>query len=543
MQNTHTLNSVRDIFLSHMKDNETYPHVIVPSAPIIPENDPTTLFTGSGMQPMVPYLLGEAHPMGMRIADSQKCFRSQDIEEVGDNRHTTFFEMLGNWSLGDYFKDEQIDMMWDFLVHKINMDPRRLYMSVYRGNESLAISRDEVAIAKWQEKFREYGATHDVSEFSDVQVGMNPEEEGMVVGQRIFAYNDEKNWWSRSGIPANMPVGEPGGPDTEMFYDFDPLSNPSDITSHILNIHANSVYKNEVCHINCDCGRFVEFGNNVFMQYKKTQQGVEELTQKNVDFGGGLERIVATLSNDADIFNIDVFAKAKEVLENISNTKYVSDLAVTFTDTLSPTFAYRVILDHIRAATFLIGDGVLPGSKDQNYFVRRLIRRAVRYARNLNIHDNFTKQVAQTFVNYYADVYTNLKENEDKILEELDKEETKFRKTLENGMKKLNKIIDSVSVSTVTDPSQVVSSKVLFDLYQNDGFPFELSIEELKNSTVLKNFILHFSDFYTKIEEGFDNLKMLMQSPVEVLQLGSSRGVSEMTASLRLSCTVQRTYC
>ena len=465
---TISTNDLRNMFLEHMRSHPKYPHAVISSSPLIPDNDPTTLFTGSGMQPMLPYLLGQKHPLGNRIVDSQKCFRSQDIEEVGDNRHTTFFEMLGNWSLGDFFKEEQIDIMWDFLINKIKLDPTRLYISVYGGNEKLSIKIDEIAVKKWQEKFESVGLS--------AELGLNSEVEGMKSGERVFAYPDKKNWWSRSGVPENMPVGEPGGPDTEMFYDFDPELK--------LNIHANSIYKDSLCNPNCDCGRFIEIGNNVFMQYRKTEHGVEELAQKNVDFGGGLERIAAALNNDADVFNIDVYDEAKNVLEKLSGQKYVSDLSVSFTDLTSPTFAYRVILDHVRAATFLIGDGVMPGSKDQMYFVRRLIRRAVRYARNLNIHNNFVTQVSDTFIDYYKDDYKNLEEKRELIKSELEKEESKFRKTLETGLKEFDKLA-----------SKNISGEAAFNLLQSFGFPVELTTEIAKERNLLVD------------TEGFKKLK------------------------------------
>lgn len=433
-------NQIRSAYLDHMK---SHGHAIIPSARLTPENDPTTLFTGSGMQPMLPYLLGAKHPLGTRIADSQKCFRSQDIEEVGDNRHTTFFEMLGNWSLGDYFKDEQIAMMYDFLIHTLKFDVSRLYFSCYEGNTTLAIGKDTFSKEKW------------------MSLGV-PED-------HIYFYGDKKNWWSRAGVPSNMPVGEPGGPDTEMFYDFDPKGE--------FGMHAKASNKDEVCNPNCDCGRFMEIGNNVFMQYKKTEAGVEELSQKNVDFGGGLERVVAALRGDADVFNIDAFDKAKQILENISGQKYVSDISVTFTDITNPTFAYRVILDHIRAAVFLIGDGVLPGNKDQMYFVRRLIRRAVRYARNLHIETNFTKEVGAAFIEYYHEAYPNLEESRELILSELDKEETKFRKTLESGLKEFEKIL-------IKNPNNTLSAEDSFNLLQTYGFPVEVTVELAKERGV-----------------------------------------------------------
>lgn len=424
-----TLNEVRSLYLDHMKNHAQYPHAVIGSSPLVPENDPTTLFTGSGMQPMLPYLLGQKHPLGARIADSQKCFRSQDIEEVGDNRHTTFFEMLGNWSLGDYFKVEQIDIMWDFLINKLELDPQRLYISIYIGNEKLNIQRDAVAENAWQEKFKSVGVS---------------------VENRIFAYPDKKNWWSRSGVPENMPVGEPGGPDTEMFYDFE--HGKENV------IHASSQWSSEVCHVNCDCGRYVEIGNNVFMQYKKTDDGVEELIQKNVDFGGGLERMTAAINDDSDVFNLDAFEGAKNIIKNISSQNYEGE----------NVYAYRVVLDHLRAATFLIGDGVYPGNKDQQYFVRRLIRRAVRFAKNININENFTREVSKTFIDYYKNEYTNLSEKETDILKIMEDEEIKFRKTLENGLKEFEKIKINVT------------GEQAFNLLQSFGFPVELTEELAK---------------------------------------------------------------
>jgi alanyl-tRNA synthetase len=327
--------------------------------------------------------------------------------------------MLGNWSLGDYFKKEQIDMMWNFLINELHLDPQRLYITVYRGNEKLGLNRDDEAIATWQEKFKTVGIEAGLSEVSEL--------EGMKDGERIFTYPDKKNWWSRSGVPENMPVGEPGGPDTEMFYDFEHGKEKV--------LHGSSAWKDEVCHVNCDCGRFVEIGNNVFMQYMRTETGVEELKQKNVDFGGGLERMVAALRDDSDVFNIDAFIGAKEIIANISGQKYEGE----------NVYAYRVILDHLRAATHLIGDGVFPGNKDQQYFVRRLIRRAVRFAKKLEVNVNFTKSVALTFIDFYGNEYTNLKDKQNELLKALDDEETKFRKTLENGLKEFEKIVNKIN--------------------------------------------------------------------------------------------------
>jgi alanyl-tRNA synthetase len=234
-----TPDELRQAYLSFF---EAQDHAVVPSSPLVPENDPTTLFTGSGMQPMVPYLLGETHPKGNRIVDSQKCFRSQDIEEVGDNRHTTFFEMLGNWSLGDYFKKEQLRWIFTFLVEKVGFDPNKLFVTVFRGSDELQIPRDTESVEIWKELFAEKGITATDVDFA--------ERDGMQ-GGKIFYYDEKKNWWSRSGVPANMPVGEPGGPDSETFYDF----------GAELKLHENSPFKDEPCHVNCDCGRFFEISN------------------------------------------------------------------------------------------------------------------------------------------------------------------------------------------------------------------------------------------------------------------------------------------
>ncbi|KKW41091.1 MAG: alanyl-tRNA synthetase, partial [Candidatus Peribacteria bacterium GW2011_GWC2_54_8] len=248
-------------------------HKEIPSASLLPENDPTTLFTSCGMQPLVPYLLGQPHPAGKRLVDSQKSFRSQDIEEVGDNRHTTFFEMLGNWSLGDYFKKEQLAWLFEFLVNVVKLDPHRLFVTVFAGNAD--VPRDTESVEIWKALFSSKQIEAKDIDHSDTK--------GMQDG-RIFYYSEQKNWWSRSGIPSAMPPGEPGGPDSEVFYDF----------GAELHQHENSQWKNQLCHVNCDCGRFMEIGNSVFMQYQKQLDGsFKELPQLNVDFGGGLERLYA----------------------------------------------------------------------------------------------------------------------------------------------------------------------------------------------------------------------------------------------------------
>ncbi len=459
-----TLMTAREIREKYLTFFEKRGHAVVPSSPLVPENDPTTLFTGSGMQPMVPYLLGESHPLGTRIADSQKCFRSQDIEEVGDNRHTTFFEMLGNWSFGDYFKQEQISWMWEFLTGELGLDPSRLYFTCYSGNDRLGIPRDEEAANTWKGLFEERGIPARIVE--------DAEAKGLQ-GGRIFYYGDKKNWWSRVGAPEHMPAGEPGGPDTEMFWDF----------GEHLGLHEVSNWKDTPCHVNCDCGRFVEIGNNVFMEYVRTKEGFQKLPKPNVDFGGGLERMAAAVNDNPDVFRVDIFDGAREALENLSGKRYGEHE--------QSTYAFRVILDHIRAAMFLIADGVVPSNKDQGYFVRRLIRRAVRFGHGLDIEDDFCSKIASLFIQYFSSSYPTVKEKSDFIRDEIGKEEEKFRKTVNLGLLRFEKFLkDPIGYFARGNESSAQKADVysyddeadmVFDLYQTYGFPFELVLEELES--------------------------------------------------------------
>ena len=415
-------------------------HAIIPSAPLIPEHDPTTLFTGSGMQPILPYLLGAPHPEGTRLTNSQKCFRAEDIPEVGDNRHTTFFEMLGNWSLGDYFQKEQITWIFTFLTQEIGLDPKRLYVSVFRGKETIGVSRDDVSIQLWQEQFRRVGTRAKAVDDS-WHKGLQ--------GGHIFYYDEKKNWWSRSGVPEKMPVGEPGGPDSEMFWDF----------GAEWQLHENSIFKDQVCHVNCDCGRFMEIGNNVFMTYLRTRDGFTPLPKKNVDFGGGFERIAAAVNNNPDIFRIDIFSEARNTLEQLSGISYGS--------ATQATKVFRIILDHIRAATFLIADGVYPSNKDQGYFVRRLLRRALQYASQIHIEKQCAALLVENFIALYERVYPELVRNKTRIVQEIVQEEEKFRKTLTRGLKVFSQIRDNGKIS----------GEQAFDLFTTYGFPFEMTQE------------------------------------------------------------------
>ncbi len=415
-------------------------HAEIPSASLVPENDPTTLFTGSGMQPLLPYLLGQPHPKGKRVVDSQKSFRAADIEEVGDNRHTTFFEMLGNWSLGDYFKQEQLPWFFEFLTKEVGLDPKKLYVTVFDGAPEIGIPRDEEAIKVWQRLFSD-------AEIDNTFIAIGSEANGYDVGMqggRIFSYDAKKNWWSRAGVPGNMPEGEPGGPDSEVFYDFGTRHDPK---------------WGKECHPNCDCGRFMEIGNSVFMEYIKKDGKFEFLPQKNVDFGGGLERITAARNGNSDVFTIDTLGAVITVLEKESGTEYESNTA-----------AFRVVADHMRGTVFMLTDGVLPSNSDRGYFLRRLIRRATRYADVIGFPEGrlstLARVIAKSYGEHYPDIVAHLGITEKAISEE----EAKFRETLSRGMKEFEKLAKG----------DVVSGHDAYVLFTTHGFPLELTQELAK---------------------------------------------------------------
>lgn len=445
-----TAQEIRKAYLAFFKDRG---HVVIPRALLVPQNDPTTLFTGSGMQPLIPYLLGEPHPEGTRLVDSQTCLRAQDIEEVGDNRHTTFFEMLGNWSLGDYFKADEIPWLFEFLTDVVGLDPKNLYVTCYQGNAEFDIPKDTEAAKLWSELFAKKGI-----EAKQVDIGSEADgyKKGMDDG-RIFFYDGSKNWWSRNGNERSTPIGDPCGPDTEVFYDFG--------TEH-------DKKWGEHCHPNCDCGRFVEIANSVFMAYKRTEKGFEKLEKPNVDFGGGLERIALAANHDPDVFKISLLRPVIEELEKISGKTYETH-----------TESMRVIADHLRAASFLAVDGVSPSNKEQGYVMRRLLRRAIRFAFDLGIEQNFLEQVVPVIADLYVDDYPEVKENREQIIETLVKEEKVFRQTLRKGINEFKKM---------TSGRKSLDGEVIFKLYDTYGFPTELSIEEaFKNDLEVSTDWLH----------------------------------------------------
>lgn len=431
-----TAQEIRKAYLDFFKDRG---HKVIPRALLVPYNDPTTLFTGSGMQPMIPYLLGEAHPEGKRVVNSQVCLRAQDIEDIGDDKHTTAFEMLGNWSLGDYFKTEQIQWIAEFMFDVVKLDPKRVYVSCYIGNEKYGIPRDDEAIQLWQAEFKKRGIEAKVVEIGAAD---NGDKLGMQDG-RIFLYDGKENWWSRNGNEEGTLIGDPCGPDSEMFYDFG--------EEH----HDEARWGK--AHPASDSPRFFEIGNNVFMGYKKVSEDkFEPLAAPNIDHGSGLERIAAAAIDNPDIYKISLIWPIIQKLETLSGKSYDSH-----------TNAMRVIADHLRGATFLAIDGVTPSNKEQGYVMRRLMRRAIRYAFELGIEQNFLEQVVPIIADLYKDDFEEVAAKRQDVIDILVKEEKVFRQTLRAGVKELQKL-----------GQDGLTGAEVFKLYDTYGFPVELSVEE-----------------------------------------------------------------
>lgn len=430
-------NEVRQKYLDFMKQHG---HVEIQPAPSVLENDPTTLFTGSGMQPLLPYLLGQPHKDGVRLTDSQPCVRLQDIDDVGDPRHTTVFEMLGNWSLGDYFKEEQIRNFFTFLTQEVGLDPSKLYVTCFIGNEEYGIPRDDEAAKIWQTVFAEAGIKADIAEIGSAKVG---DERGIKGDERIFFYDDKENWWSRAGGIKETPIGDPCGPDSEVFYDFGE--------------DKQDVEKYGKSHPASDGARFMEIGNQVFMQYRRNEDGsFSELEKKNVDFGAGLERITAASLDSYDVFQISSLKPILDRLEELSGKSYESNTA-----------DMRVIADHLRGAYILAAQGLKPSNKQQGYALRRLIRRAILKALNLGIEQDFLAGILPIIAENYKDLSSSILTHREEVLDTLQKEEQAFRRTIRRGLKELGKL-----------KAQGLTGKELFMLQDTYGFPLELSVEE-----------------------------------------------------------------
>ena len=411
-----TSGELRSMWLNFFKSKG---HAVIPSASVIPENDPTVLFTTAGMHPLVPYLLGSKHPAGTRLTDVQKCIRTGDIDEVGDASHLTFFEMLGNWSLGDYFKKEMIAWSWEFLTSPeyLGLDKDKLAFTVFEGEGD--IPRDEEAANYWMEN------------------GVKKEN--------IYFLPREHNWWG--------PAGQTGpcGPDTEMFIIKDqPPCGPN-------------------CSPACSCGRFLEIWNDVFMQYNKTADGqYVPMAKKNVDTGMGLERTVCTLNSCKTVYETDAFTGIIAKISELSGKHYDDDEATTR--------AFRIVADHLRTSTFIMGDphGVSPSNVDQGYVLRRLIRRAVRFGMELGMQEGFTAEIGKVVIDQYAEVYPELKQNEAFVLEQFKLEETRFARTLRQGEREFEKAVSRMG------ESKVIDGMVAFNLYATYGFPIEMTRELAK---------------------------------------------------------------
>ena len=403
---------LRSMFLKFFKDHG---HAVISSASVIPENDPTVLFTTAGMHPLVPYLMGAKHPAGNRLTDVQKCVRTGDIDDVGDFSHLTFFEMLGNWSLGDYFKEQMIPWSWEFLTSPeyLGLPKDRLAFSVFAGDADCP--RDEESAQLW----RNCGVADD----------------------HIFFLPKENNWWGPAGITG------PCGPDTEMFIITDKEPCGPD------------------CSPACSCGRYLEIWNDVFMQYNKKADGTfEPLQQKNVDTGMGLERTICVLNGKKSVYETDLFAGILQKISELSGKQYGSDEETTR--------AFRIIADHMRTATFIMGDdrGVSPSNVDQGYVLRRLIRRAVRYGMGIGMPEGFTGEVAKVIIEQYKDVYPELKRNEAFVLEQLSLEESRFARTLKQGNREFEKLVEKVQDGQIDGVNA-------FHLYDTYGFPVEMTQE------------------------------------------------------------------
>lgn len=400
---------LREQYLNFFKEKG---HSVISSASLIPENDPSVLFTTAGMHPLVPYLLGEKHPNGNRLTDVQKCVRTGDIDDVGDATHCTFFEMLGNWSLGDYFKKESITFSFEFLTKTLGIPLEKLAVSVFAGDEDAP--RDEESAGVW----------HSLG----------------IPKDRIFYLPKENNWWYAGATG-------PCGPDTEIFVD------------------TGKEACSDECSPACDCGKYVEIWNNVFMEFYRNERGeFENLAQKNVDTGMGLERTICMLNGYKSVYETDLYADIIELLESLSGKKYG--------ETEEITRAMRIIADHIRTSTFILGDdiGIVPSNVDQGYVLRRLIRRAYRFARLIDLDSADLVKVSEKFIDKYKAVYVELARNADRILKELSGEIERFSKTLENGLKELEKVLKYVQGDTL-------NGKTAFRLYDTFGFPIEITEE------------------------------------------------------------------
>lgn len=492
---------------------QKHQHAEIKSASVIPDNDPTVLFTTAGMHPLVPFLMGEEHPSGKRLVDVQKCIRTDDIDEVGDATHCTFFEMLGNWSLGDYFKKEAIEWSYELLTSPLDtgglgLDPKRLMVTCFEGDKDCP--RDDEAASVWESLgFKRADASN--------------------VGQKqlIFFYEKKKNWWG--------PAGQTGpcGPDTEMFYDTCPeLSSekhkPGASEALIQKYPLKDGSGN--CHPNCECGRYVEIWNDVFMQYDKKPDGnYIPLKQQNVDTGMGLERVTAILQNVPTHYETELFAPVEAKIAELANRPGTERRKEASPEEIRSA---RIIADHIRAAVFILGDpmGVSPSNTDQGYILRRLIRRAIRHGKMIDINQHFTAQLGEIFVEIYGNVYPELSKNHQRIIDELKREEEKFQKTLEVGLREMRKIWKMDDPDKCHKEIAVTQGDKAFYVYETYGFPLEMIEEEL----IKNDFQIDTKVFRQKFEEA-------MKAHQEKSRMGSEQKFAGGLADHSFECTMLHT--
>ncbi len=459
-----TSDELRKKFIDFFHSKE---HTVIQGASLIPENDPSVLFTTAGMHPLVPYLLGQPHPEGTRLTDVQKCVRTGDIDEVGDASHLTFFEMLGNWSLGDYFKKEAISWSWEFLTSPkwLGLDPEKLFFTVFAGDEDSP--RDTEAAGYWMAN----GVKED----------------------HIFYLPKENNWWWAG------PTG-PCGPDTEMFID---TGKPKCC---------------DECSPACDCGKYLEIWNDVFMQYNRTADGkLHTLDKKNVDTGMGLERTIGVLQGVKSVYDTDLFTASLAKIAELSGKKYGESEDVTK--------AFRVMADHIRTATFILGDAkaVTPSNVDQGYVLRRLIRRAIRFANGLDMPEKSILEIAKVYIEQYKSVYPELEAHKDFILEQLGLEEERFTRTLRQGLKEFEKVAAQMASNGTT----VIDGTTTFHLYDTFGFPPEITDEMAREkgfSVDMKGFDECFKEHQKKSSQGSEQRFKggLAEQTVETARLHSA---------------------
>jgi Alanyl-tRNA synthetase len=490
-------NEIRSQYIKFMESKR---YKRVNPVDLIIRDDPTTLFTGSGMQPMVPYLLGQKHPDGNLITNSQPCIRTQDIEEVGDNRHTTFFEMLGDWSLDGFSKEEQVRWLFEFLTEYLKLDPKKLYVTCFIGDKANNIPRDNETAEAWAKVFSENSIE---AKYAEIGSAENGDKRGIKPDERIFFYDDKENWWSRNGGISTTPLGDPCGPDNEVFYDFGEEN------------HDKSYGKS---HPASDGGRFMEICNKVWMQYRREDDGsFTPLPAGKVDFGAGLSRLAASTNGSPDIFTTDLYWPIIVELEKLSGVKYADNKV-----------AMRIISDHLTGAVWLVSQGLMPSNKEQGYVLRRLVRRAIMKALDLGIEESFLGQLVKIIADIYRESYPIFDSASEKITQVLEQEETAFRKTLDKGLREFDRMVGQKNRDKLDDAGMIKSNHImtgeeLFKLQDTYGFPLELSVEEAQRRGVKMS-----ENWQTEFDKSLSRQREMSQTASKGEFKGGLSGNSEI---------------